>query len=61
MKIKIKSCPFCGAEIETPKPCNLQYSPIDEYAIQCPICYAWGPEAKTTIGAIEAWNRRDEK
>ena len=59
MKEKLKPCPFCGKEIELPKLYNTDIPGV--YAVQCPFCGAWSPEAKTTIGAIEAWNRRVEK
>lgn len=54
----ILNCPFCGndqVEIGEPEP--------EHFAVDCPECGAVGPQEKTPLMAIAAWNfagRKDD-
>jgi len=49
-----KPCPFCGSNSVSLE----QGSTFRWRRIECPDCYAIGPEARTDAQALEEWNTR---
>lgn len=54
-EIKLKTCPFCGAEAEF---IRYEDEDGDEWQVSCRHCFAatWNADSKEL--AAEAWNRR---
>ena len=56
-KIKLKPCPFCGAEVEVVKDFEFCF---EGYYVWCENCCSSSATYDDKTDAIEAWNRRDE-
>ena len=54
-KIKLKTCPFCGAEVEVVKDFE---SCFEGYSVWCKNCHSSSAIYYDKTDAVEAWNRR---
>ncbi len=54
-KIKLKPCPFCGAEVEVVKDSEFCF---EGYSVWCENCRSQSAIYDDPTDAVEAWNRR---
>ena len=54
-EIKLKPCPFCGAEVEVVKDFE---SCFEGYSVWCENCHSSSAIYYDKTDAVEAWNRR---